>query len=132
MKVQEPEWIITTYDSSKKQHVEVFKNLFAQREEIDSMMLLFDYNSYYISVDGRFFIINGGRRIQPRELQILENPIILYARRHTKTISVSGNSEPTDTLTYLLGVEGIVDGEKKELFLQISQDGRFWAWRNVR
>ena len=131
MKTCDPEWIITTYDSSKQRNI-CFKDLLKLRPQIDSLMLLFDYNSFYVNVDGRYFIINGGRRIQPTAFSMMVKPTVLYSKRRTRTMTVNGGSKSTDVISYLLGVEGELDGQMRQLLLHISGDGKLWVWRDGR
>lgn len=112
-----------------------FKELFHNRPEMASMMLLWNNNSYYINVEDRYFLINGGRRIIPAVLVLMKNPIVLYARRNKQEVNMNMDkpSEMGDrTITYLLGAEGIVDGISKEILLEVSENGLFWKWRNKR
>jgi len=84
----DPEWFITTVSRKDPEKV-LFKDIFKQRNEILSMMILWDYNSYYVNILDRYFIINGGRRLQPTVLLQLENPIVCYARRVQQDYAVN-------------------------------------------
>jgi hypothetical protein len=133
MKIQEPEWIITTTDESLSRPVD-FKELFGLKSTIVTAMLLWDTNSYYVNVSEGFFVINGGRTISVPK-NIGSDPVFLYTRRVSQAFSAfEGEVKSTkkDT-TYLFGVESVSDsGTKLEIFLTISQDGRFWRWGNKR
>jgi len=129
-KEQTPEWIIATYDDPNNRKVE-FSELLALKDKISSALLLWDYNSYYVNLSEQYFIINGGRRLQPTIFPKLDNSSFLYARRNKKTMPVGvapGNEYLSHEITYLLGIEGTLNGEKKELLIQISSDGSLWKW----
>ena len=125
-----PEWMITTYDNPEYRKVE-FSELLALKDEINSAILLWNFNSYLINISEAYFIINGGRKLQPTVFFNMTDRKFLYARRHRETLPVGvdlGNENRTHEVFYLLGVEGMVEGEKKELLLFISSDGTLWKW----
>ena len=125
-----PEWIITTYEDDNPRKVD-FLELLGLRDQISSALLLWNFNSYYINLSEAYFIINGGRKIQPTVFFNMTDRKFLYARRHRETLPVGvelGNENKTHEVFYLLGVEGMIEGEKKELLLFISSDGSLWKW----
>ena len=125
-----PEWIITTYEDANPRKVD-FLELLGLRDQISSALLLWNFNSYYINLSEAYFIINGGRKIQPTVFFNMTDRKFLYARRHRETLPVGvdlGNENRTHEVFYLLGVEGMLEGEKKELLLLISSDGTLWKW----
>ncbi len=131
--VSSPEWIITTTDQMRPLKVE-FKDLLALKPKILSMMLLWVHNSYYVNVAERTMIINGGHKFRPLAMEEFDPIQILYARRNQAHYSVndSQNDGPNRSRSYLLGFEGILNKESRELFLHISEDGSLWAWKHKR
>lgn len=109
-----------------------FKELFQNRSNMESMQLLWDCSSYYVNVEERYFIINGGRRVQPDNLVMMESPMVLYTRRNKQEVGMDGVEVGDRVITYLLGAEGIVDGIHKEILLEIEETGILWRWRKHR
>ncbi len=125
----ELDWIISEDETLKKVQ---FNYIFPNKEHIDSITMLFDTNSYIINVRQRFFIINGGRRIQPKPVMLMDEVWPLAVKRRRKTVTLNGEESGDESLSYLLGIEGILNGEKREVLIQISQDGSLWAWKSKR
>lgn len=124
------EWIVTDAYGTKKV---LFKDIFPNRDNIESIMMLWDTNSYYINVKNKYFLINGGRRVQPIALLEMEDLKPLAVHRHrkelsTNTMDVTGN----ESSLFLVGVTGIIKDEVRDLFLYISQDGSMWSWGTKR
>ena len=120
--MQQPEYIICTHAKPEPHSVE-FSELFAQREDIKKMIMLWDSNSYLVDVILKSFLINGGRR-----LSLLDHfpgrATVLYARRNRQEISLNSDEKGRASISYLLGLKG-EDG--KELILHISPDGKAFS-----
>lgn len=120
------EIIITTRENSSKPRVVRFSDLFSLRDDIRSMMYLWNTNNYYVDVINRIFIINGGRKLGFTDLGPCR---VLYRRRNQRTFTLNnGNSGPEKTTLWLIGLEEI--GTERKLFLIISEDGHNWSWKN--
>jgi len=114
-----------------------FENLFVLKPNIIAMTLLWNVNSYHVNIEQRLFILNGGRRIHINGFEDAENIRILYVRRNNLKMSVNsdGNGQPKEEkheVSYLLGWEGEIKGETKQLMIHISPDGCNWYWREHR
>ncbi len=131
--VTAPEWIVTTTDHMSPIKAK-FIDLFEMKPRILSMMLLWVHNSYYVNVAERTMIINGGHKFRPLAMEDFDPIHILYARRNQATYKTGGQQSegPQRSLSYLLGFEGILNGESRELFLHISEDGSLWAWKHKK
>lgn len=120
------EIIITTRENSSKPRVVRFSDLFSLRDDIRSMMYLWNTNNYYVDVIDRIFIINGGRKLGFTDFGPCR---VLYRRRNQRTFALNNvNSEPEKTTLWLMGLEEI--GTERKLFLIISEDGHNWSWEN--
>lgn len=134
--ISEPVWVITTYTDATQKAVE-FSQLFAVRFDIKTALLLWDTNSYYINVEGRYFIINGGRKIAVNN-EFGDSVNFLYARRVQQSVSLftSKGKITKPEVAYLLGLQGAWEGparyENNELFVHVSEDGKSWKWGNKR
>jgi len=129
-----PEWIICTHDRPAP-HVVDFKEMFAIKSSIIVLQLLWNYNCYFVDVKRRRFVINGGRNIFISDWKDVQNVEILYAKRHTKTVQLNKTVEDGSgkhEITYLLGIQGTLDGERKEVLIHISPNGKEWYWRDKR
>jgi hypothetical protein len=132
---KEPEFFITTQDNPEVRPVP-FVNLYAQRDFMTSMTLLWDCNSYHINIIDKYFIINGGRRIPVTGK--LDSIKVLYARRNNVELTVTGGKEVKRGISYLLGFEAVNDNNltegpvKHELMLHISSDGKVYTFRDKR
>ncbi len=126
-----PEWIISTKTQPAPYVVE-FKELFALRKDILSMTLLWTFNSYHVDVRRRQFLINGGRRIS---ISMQPDTELLYAKRNRKTVllnEIKKNGAGVHEITYLLGLQDVIDGRQREIMIHVSSDGANWYWRNRR
>jgi hypothetical protein len=131
-KMERPEWIISTHEKPAP-HAVSFEKIFPQREQINSITLLWDTNSYHVDVVRKQFIINGGRRIHINGAEKAERLIPFAIRRHTQKISLNGDGKQDDeTISYIIGWESIKEDQKKEIMIHISPDGREWYWRDHR
>jgi len=129
-----PDFIITTDDNAEAREIQ-FSDIFNLKNKITSIMLLWDYNSYYVNIEQGYFIINGGKRIQPTVATMMLHKKLEYARRNRMDIQMDGDDtlEESDIrMSYLFGIEGIVDNEHKSILLHISEDGFLWGWRDKR
>lgn len=129
--ITDPEWIIETEDNRSPHSVQL-PEIFAQKDLVRSVVLLWDTNSYYVNVEEGYFIINGGRRLQPTGVAMMEDRRICYARRNSRSFAVGQPDQAQDSVSYLVGVEGRIEGEERQLLLQISSDGRLWVWKDKR
>jgi len=129
------EWIITTSDDEGPRKVQ-FRELYALKDKIEQMTILWDVNSYHVNIPERYFIINGGRKLFFKDE--FDEAVLFYAKRNRKTIGM--NKAPvartvegkvlSHSVTYLLGLDGTQDGKEKILLLQTSPDGKFWRWQD--
>lgn len=121
------EIIVTTFSEPTKQQVVDFSRLFEMREDIASMMYLWNTNCYYVNVQDRTFMINGGRKIQFSDLRKCR---VLYRRRNSVSYSLNpqGNGKPERRTSWILGVEE--KGTKRMVMLIIGEDGSTWQWAN--
>ena len=120
------EIIITTLEDPDKPRIVEFRDLFGLRENIKSMMYIWNTNCYYVDIVSQTFIINGGRKIR---FSKFEKCKVLYRRR--SQISYTTDSEdgkPKVKLTWLIGLQEI--GTKRMVLLIVSDDGSVWQWAN--
>lgn len=127
----DPEWIITRVDDPKPQRVE-FPDLFSQKDQITSIAVLWDTNSYYVNIEEGYFIINGGRRLQPTGVAMMEDRRIEYARRNSRSFAVGQQDKSVNSSSYLVGIEGRIENEERQLLIHVSSDGRSWGWKSHR
>jgi hypothetical protein len=124
--MHDPHEVIITSKDSSKPRVAQFSELFALRNDITSMMYLWNTSCYYVDVVRQTFIINGGRKIVFGDFKACK---ILYRRRNQISYALnSDNNDPKKKLNWLLGLEEI--GTKRKVLLIISEDGCFWEWAN--
>jgi hypothetical protein len=122
------EIIVTTRENPDAKVVE-FGELFKlhQEESINSMMLLWNHNSYFVNSDERIFMINGGRKMVLEQLGECE---FLYRRRNQFQMGMNapdGNGGPKNKLVnWIIGVKE--RGTDTMVLLQIAEDGHAWAW----
>jgi len=119
------EIIITTREDSSNPRVVQFRDLFALREQIQSMMFIWNTNCYYVDVVSQTFIINGGRKIQFSNFEACK---VLYRRRTQLKYTTNSEGEPETILTWLIGLEEI--GTKRMVLLIVSDNGVVWQWAN--
>ena len=99
-----------------------FSELYDLRDSLQSIMLLWNNNSYYVDALSKTFIVNGGRRIRFAELGTCK---ILYRRRNRVDVSVDGG-EVGRSVSYLIGLRETVSDRK--VFVKVSEDGFSWEW----
>jgi len=117
--------IIVKQKGQKYRPVE-FKDL-KPIKDIVSVILLWNYNSYVAEIH-KGILINGGRWVQADWLSKAENLTIEVYRRHNQEIKVSSKEIKSDRTSYLLGFQGIIKEEMKEVYLQITEDGQSWKF----
>ena len=131
---RELEWLACTVDRPAP-HVVPFKELFAMKDSIIALQLLWNFNSYYVDAKRRRFVVNGGRSIFISNWKDVQDVKVLYARRNTKVVQlnkVAGDGEGKREVSYILGLQGTLDGERKEVMLHISPNGADYYWRDKR
>jgi len=117
-----PMEIMVTLKDDLTSRLVQFSELYAMRERIGSLMLLWNTNSYYVDSVSRTFIINGGRRTKFNEM---EDCRILY-RRRTKAEVAMNSEERNRIVTWLIGIESRSTGSV--VFIEIGDDGVEWKW----
>jgi len=129
----EPEFIIRIKSEPSPRPIR-FEDIFPIKDELQSLTLLWDTNSYMVNRDKRFIIINGGRKIAFGEYKECRDLKIFYRRRVSQDIGVGNNiiKEKAKRVSYLLGFVGTVKDETKYVFLHISTDGTQWVWKDER
>ena len=120
------EIIITTQEDPKPRVVD-FSELYTLREDISSMMYLWDTNCYYVDVVNRTFIINGGRKIK---FETFRDSRILYRRRNQVhvTMDAPGSNGKKHDIHWLLGIEDKGTGDM--VFVEVTENGHDFAWQN--
>lgn len=107
-----------------------FTDIKKKAESISKLVFLWDYNSYVVDIRRHSFIINGGREF---DLQGTEGLEFICLRRKQQEIGLNGKAKTEPEVTaYLLGFHGIMESEKKEIYLKITADGRQWYWLDKR
>lgn len=120
------EIIITTQEDSNQPRVVEFLDLYDLRNDITTMMYLWNANSYFVDVVNRTFIINGGRKLKFGDMGPCR---ILYRRRNQQRYATNDLSKASEKVVlWLLGLEEI--GTKRRLLLIVSEDGVAWRWAN--
>ena len=122
-----PDFVIATVDNPQP-HVVQFEDLYAQREQIAHITLLWNFNSYHVNVAERHFIVNGGRMIIRGEDQFSGTAQLIYTRRKRVDMLMEDDSIPAHRTLYLVGLK---DGDR-ELMLEIAEDGSRYTWRTKR
>ena len=129
----EPTFLVST-EYPLKYKICSFSQLYNIRFDIKSLILLWDFNSYLINIHDKYFIINGGRKIQPNVFNEMKDFHLIYARRNRINI-VLDSDKPTEKPQkfYLFGIEGkFLDNMANSILLQISEDGTQWIWRDKK
>jgi len=122
------EIIITTRENQTPQIVP-FEALYQlhQTEVITTMMLLWNHNSYYVSVPDKTFIVNGGRKLALEQFGECE---FLYRRRNQVEVGMNEPSddggEKTKVVNWIIGLKSV--GADTMVLLQIAEDGHAWSW----
>lgn len=117
--------ILVTRKSEPAPRPITFQELYAIRHDLHSIMLLWDINCYYVTIDNSAFIVNGGRRIS-FATDIGEHPQILYRRRNSLEVSFSDGVPRDGGVQWIIGIESEDTGNR--VFLKVSEDGASWEW----
>ncbi len=120
--MKDPAFIIQLRDETTPREVR-FQELYNLRHSIINMTIMWDFNSYFVNITDRYIIVNGGRRVKLSNLTIMEKPKLYYRRRHTSQISVANNRPVAKKTAYVLGAEGMVNGETIRAYILIEEDG---------
>lgn len=110
----------------------VFEEVFRHRDTIESITLLWDASSFYVSRSGMYFIVCGGRRIHPDRLDTFdkEKTRVFLVKRHQQDMSTGdgdGLTEGEHRVYYCLG---LTDDSGNRIYVQATEDGRFWIWKD--
>lgn len=117
------EIIVTTRDALNAPRTVRFEELYDLRENIASIMFLWDSNSYYVDSLSKVFMINGGRRII---LDSMGDCSIMYRKRNSQTMSLTGKASKTNT-AWIVGLQEDTD-EGRIAALKITDGGSSWQW----
>lgn len=120
------EIIVKLSDEIKPRSIR-FEDMYNVADKVESLMLLWDANSYYVDVKSSHFLINGGRRLEfPR----ITDPRLVYRKRTSQTVSISGAAEGSrKSVSWIVGIR---DGDEGEMILLIITDtGAAWYWANT-
>ena len=129
-----PEFIVRVEGEPTPRPIE-FEDIFQIKDSMQSLTLLWDTNCYHVNRKRRFVIVNGGRKIGLKAFKHCTDLSIFYRRRNSFELAfgaIPANNVDSNSTTYLLGFEGTVDGEKKLVYLHVSEDGRQWVWKDQR
>jgi len=117
--------IIVSVENEPSPHEVKFEDLFAIKDQIKSIMFLWNANSIYVDCVSNTFIIHGGRRIKFPEMGKTK---IEYRKRTSVQVSVSGGSTSRSHV-WLIGLRCV--DEDKVLLIEADKTGTLWEWRNV-
>jgi hypothetical protein len=107
-----------------------FTDIKKQAESISKLVFLWDFSSVVVDPKKRTFIINGGREFILQEAEGLN---FACFRRNRQSFGLNGEQKSeAEVSSYLIGFHGIIKSEKKEVYLQISADGKNWHWIDKR
>lgn len=120
------EIIVATKDAPAKPRVRKFEELYPIRDDIDSLMFLWNENSYYVSPTNRLFIVNGGRRLIKDRFGTCR---AICRKRNQLTLAASGGEEQERATFWLIGLEDVDTGEV--FFVKVSENGRRWGWGDM-
>ena len=125
------EIVVSMRDEPTKFSVVPFEGLAASIPNIRTMTFLWDSNSYHVNAEDRTFIINGGRKLKPEGIDGWDGAQVIYRRRSRVSIDVN-SSEKKDAVmvTWLVGLEGVKDGERCVRLVHVGPGGRQWRWRS--
>jgi len=131
------EFVITTRDKAVPTPIK-FEDIFPIRKEITSMSLLWDMNCYHVNVPRRYFIINGGRRVCIKQFNECVDIELLYCKRNTLEVEFGisdgdgHGKKKKHEVSYILGFQGTIGGEHKQIMLHIAPNGKEWYWQDHR
>lgn len=121
---EKPLEIIVSVKGSTPQKVP-FENLFDLKDEITSIVLLWDTNSYFLNIENGTFIINGGRRLM---IPDMEGAKLLYRKRNGVTYALTGMGKKAHKVNWIIGLE---KSPERRVFLNISGDGKTFEWGTI-
>lgn len=121
----EMEIIVTRYDKKAPMRV-TFEDLYALQPDLKSIMLLWNTNCYYVDCVSNTFLINGGRSLA---FPNIDGSEIDYRRRTTMKVSAAALKKTEKEVSWLIGLKSRNRGES--VYIEISQDGTSWNWRNT-
>ena len=102
-----------------------FEDLYAVRGQMESIVFLWNTNSYYVSILDNTIIVNGGRKIHFKEMG---NCNIEYRKRSTFQYSTTGDHEPRKDHKWLFGLR---NENKEVVLLEVASNGKNWTLRYV-
>jgi hypothetical protein len=118
------EIIVTLREDLTKPRVVQFSELYAIRDDMITMMCLWNTNCYYVDAESKTFIINGGRKIT---MDTMKNPKVIYRRRNQFEKGLNSEVAENKKVNWFMGLE---DEDGTMVLLQISETGREWSWAN--
>lgn len=115
--------IIASFKNGEESRVVAFSELYGLRQNICSLLLLWDTNSYYVNCEEGVVMVNGGRRIRSDKFRDSE---ILYRKRNAMTYSMASNEDtsPEKVVSWIIGLQKA--GEM--VALEIKNEGVTWGW----
>ena len=118
------EIIITTGEEPTPQKVG-FEALYPVKDDITSIVFLWNTNSYFIDIENNMFMLNGGRRISFPDMGRCH---LLYRKRNAVNFAV-GSLQATSkkTVTWIVGLE---NEDEKKIVLMLRDNGKTWQWAN--
>lgn len=115
--------VLATLTGSSSPKLLRFSELYDLRDSLQSIMLMWDSNSYYVDSVSKVFIINGGRRTR---FDGLGDCRILYRKRNRVDVSVNGDGSSEKSVHHLVGIREV--SSDKVVFVKVSDDGASWEW----
>lgn len=119
------EIIVSRYGKNSPEKVS-FEDLHDIRTDLRSLMLLWNTNCYYVNCTENTFLINGGRALK---FPNIEGAEIDYRRRTTMKVSAGDKQEAKKEVSWLIGIKSTRNDEA--VYIEISQTGESWNWRNT-
>lgn len=116
--------IIIKVDGEREPRKVSFNELYPLRDQIESIMFLWNANSYYVDCLDNVFIINGGRKLRFPQMG---HSVIEYRKRTSMQVSAVGAHEPQKQVEWIIGLRG---AKEDILVLKIDESGRDWVWIN--
>ena len=123
-RIDKLEIIVTTRSQQGKAKRVSFSEIYPIKDDIETIMFLWNSNSYYVSVKDKTFIVNGGRRLHINDIGKCK---LLSRKRNQLTLSTTGDEGKEQKIFWLVGVES----EDKVCYLKISEDGKVYEWCNT-
>jgi hypothetical protein len=113
--------IIATVKGETKPRTMKFEELYPVKDDLETVMFLWNTNSYYVDCLNNTMIINGGRRFR---FGYIGESKLIYRKRTAMTMTIAG--EQSNKSVWLVGLEGI--NEDQMVLLEIEYDGSAWRW----